>query len=70
MGGSDGKESSCNVEDLDSVPELGRSPGGGPATHSSIFVWRIPVDGGAWWAPVHGVTKSRTRLSDTAQHCI
>ena len=23
-----------------------------------------PVDGGAWWAPVHGVTKSRTRLSD------
>ena len=23
-----------------------------------------PMDGGAWWAPVHGVTKSRTRLSD------
>ena len=23
-----------------------------------------PVDGGAWWAAVHGVAKSRTRLSD------
>ena len=28
-GGSDGKESTCNAEDLDSVPGLGRSPGGG-----------------------------------------
>ena len=28
-GGSDGKESSCNVADLGSVPGLGRSPGGG-----------------------------------------
>ena len=23
-----------------------------------------PMDGGAWWAAVHGVTRSRTRLSD------
>ena len=23
-----------------------------------------PTDGGAWWAAVHGVAKSRTRLSD------
>ena len=23
-----------------------------------------PMDGGAWWAAVHGVTKNRTRLSD------
>ena len=28
-GGSDGKESACNVGDLASIPELGRSPGGG-----------------------------------------
>ena len=26
-GGSDGKEAACNAEDLESVPELGRSPG-------------------------------------------
>ena len=30
------------------------------ATHSSILAWRIPMDRGAWWATVHGVTKSRT----------
>ena len=34
------------------------------ATQSSILAWRIPIDGGAWWATVHGVAKSRTRLSD------
>ena len=28
-GGSDGKESACNVEDLGLIPGLGRSPGGG-----------------------------------------
>ena len=28
-GGSDGKESSCNAGDLDSIPGWGRSPGGG-----------------------------------------
>ena len=36
----------------------------GMATHSSILAWRIPMDGGAWWATVHGVAKSFTRLSD------
>ena len=29
------------------------------ATHSSILAWRIPMDKGAWWAIVHGVTKSQ-----------
>ena len=32
-------------------------------THSSILVWRIPLDRGAWWALVHGVAKSLTELS-------
>ena len=36
----------------------------GMATHSSILAWRIPMDRGAWWATVHGVTKSQTQLSD------
>ena len=35
----------------------------GMATHSSILAWRMPTDRGAWWATVHGVTKSQTRLS-------
>ena len=32
----------------------------GMATHSSILAWRIPMDGGAWQATVHGVAKSWT----------
>ena len=35
----------------------------GMATHSGILAWRICMDRGAWQATVHGVTKSRTRLS-------
>ena len=34
------------------------------ATHSSILAFRILMDRGTWWATVHGVAKSRTRLSD------
>ena len=36
----------------------------GMATHSSILAWTIPLNRGAWWATVHGVTKSWTQLSD------
>ena len=36
----------------------------GMTTHSSIPAWRIPMDRGAWWATVHGVAKSQTRLRD------
>ena len=56
-GDSDGKESTCNVRNLSSISRLGRSPGGGDATHSSILAWRIPMDRGAWRAAVHGVAK-------------
>ena len=59
-----GKESACNAGDLGSIPGLGRSPGegnGNPLQYSSL---ENSMDRGAWWAIVHGVTKSRTRLSD------
>ena len=36
----------------------------GMAAHSSILAWRIPMDRGAWWATVHGITKSQTQLSN------
>ena len=36
----------------------------GMATHSSILVWRIPIDRGAWRAIVRGVAKSWTWMSD------
>ena len=41
-GGSDGKESACNVGDPGSIPGLGRSPGEGHGTQSSILALRIP----------------------------
>ena len=34
------------------------------APHSSTLAWKNPMDGGAWWATVHGVAKSQTRLSN------
>ena len=48
------------------VPYLGQEDPleEGMATHSSILAWRIPMDRGAWQTAVHGVTKSRTQLSD------
>ena len=36
----------------------------GMAALSSILAWRIPMDRGAWQTIVHGVAKSRTRLSN------
>ena len=36
----------------------------GMGTHSSILIWRIPMGREAWQATVHGVAKSRIRLSD------
>ena len=34
------------------------------ATHSSTLAWKNPMDRGAWCTAVHGVARSRTRLSD------
>ena len=41
-GGSDDKESACNVGDWSPISGLGRSLEKGMATHSSITAWRIP----------------------------
>ena len=41
-GGSADEESACNVGDLGLTTGLGRSPGEGKATHSSVLAWRIP----------------------------
>ena len=38
--------------------------GEGNGTPLQYSCLEIPMDGGAWWAAVHGVPKSRTRLSD------
>ena len=62
FGGSDGKESACSAGDLGLIPGLGRSLEERMAAHSSILVWRIPVDKGAWRVTVHGVAESQMTL--------
>ena len=60
VGGSDDKESACNAGDLGSVPVLGRSPGERSSNPLQYSFLEDSIDRGAWWATVHGVTKSRT----------
>ena len=57
-----GKEPAYNAEDLGSVPGLGRSPGRGNGIPLQYSCLENPMDRGGWWATVHGVAKSWTRL--------
>ena len=63
-GGSDGKVSVYNAGDQGSIPGLGRSPGEGNGNPLQYYCLENPMDRGAWQGTVHGVAKSRTRLSD------
>ena len=63
-GGLEGKASACNAGDLGSIPELGRSSGEGNGNPLQYSCLENPIDRGAWEAAVHGVAKSRTRLSN------
>ena len=56
--------SASNVGDLGLIPGLGRSPGEGNGNPAQYSCLENPIDRGAWWATVHGVAKSQTRLSD------
>ena len=49
-------------KDAGSIPALGRSPGGGHGNPLQYSCLENPMDGGAWWATVHRVTKSWTKL--------
>ena len=57
-GGSEDKASACNVGDLGSIPGLGRSPGEGNSKPLQYSCLENPIDRGAWWATVHGVSES------------
>ena len=59
-GGSDGKESACNVGDPGSIPRSGRSPGernGYPLHYSRR---ENSMDRGDWRTIVHEIAKSWT----------
>ena len=52
--------------DTGSIPGSGRSPGGGNGNPLQYACLGNPMDRGAWWAVVHGVAKSLTRLTELA----
>ena len=62
--GLEGKASACNEGNLGSIPGIGRSPGEGNGNLLQYSCLENPTDRGVWQVTVHGVAKSRTRLSD------
>ena len=65
------KTSPANAEDIrdrGSIPGLGRSPEGGHVTPLQYSCLEHPMDREAWWATVHGVAKSQTRLKWLSTH--
>ena len=65
--GSVDEESACNsgdAGDAGSIPGSGRSPREGNGNPPQYSWLENPMDGGAWWATIQWVTKSRTWLSN------
>ena len=61
--GSGGKETTCNAGDTGLIPGLGRSPREGNGNPLQYSYLKNPMDKGAWWATIHGVSKSWTPLN-------
>ena len=61
-GGSVGKNPPADAGNRGPIPGWGRSPEGGNGNPLQYSCLGNPTDRGAWWATVHGVTKSQTRL--------
>ena len=57
-----------DARDVHSIPGSGLSPGKGTSNPLQYSCLESPMDRGAWWAIVHGVTKSRTRLKQLNTH--
>ena len=58
MYGSEVKASAWNAGDPGSISRLGRFPGEGNGNPLQYSCLENPMEGGAWWATVHGVAKS------------
>ena len=61
-GGSNGKESACDIRDLGSISGSGRSPGEGNGNQLQYSCLENPMGRGAWQAAVHGVARVRHDL--------
>ena len=62
------KESACNAGDADLIPGSGRNPGGGHSNPLQDYCLENSMDRGAWWATVHEIAKSQTRLKRLSTH--
>ena len=67
-GGSVVKNPPANEGNVALIPGSGRLPAGGSGNPLQYSCLENPMDSGSWWATVHGVAKSQTRLSDWALH--
>ena len=63
-----GKESPCSTGDSRLIPGSERCPGGGNGNLLQCSCLENPTERGAWWATVHGITKSRTQLKRLRTH--
>ena len=68
--GSDGEESACRCRTPEFDPQVGKVPWRRAWLPTQYSCLENPKDRGAWWATVHGVTKSRTRLRDFTSHAV
>ena len=57
-----------NLRDVSSVPRSGRACGGGHGNPLQYSFLENPMDRGAWWATVHRVAKSWTKLKQLSMH--
>ena len=62
------KNPCANAGDVSLIPGSGRSLGGGHGNPLQYSCLENPMDRGAWWATVHGVTNSWTRLKQLSVH--
>ena len=62
------KASAYNAGDLGLIPGLGRCPGEGNGNPLQYCCLENPMDRGAWWATIHRVTQSWTRLKQLSTH--
>ena len=58
--GKNPSASVADVRDVGSIPGSGRSPAGGHSNSLQYSCLENPMDGGAWWATAHGVSKHLT----------
>ena len=57
-----------DIRDTGLVPGLERFPEGGQGNPLQYSCLEDPMDRGAWWVTVHGITKSQTQLKPLSMH--